>query len=179
MYKGHAGQLVLDFVKEQVVGANITVILGSGDGTLHEIINHLVGQTPCPRLHFVIVPCGTANAIFSSLFVSQSDSRAPAYKLQSIKSYLHASRIIPLTLATAILSSLANERSQIAISAVVMSTSLHASILDESESLRKEIPGIERSEMNSLSTKMNKLLASYLGSRSQLGIIVQSGTAAL
>ena len=84
MYKGHAGQLVLDFVEEQVTGqveADITVILGSGDGTLHEIINHLFSAAdkrpdPFPKLHFAIVPCGTANALFSSLFMSQNNGGA-------------------------------------------------------------------------------------------------------
>jgi diacylglycerol kinase family enzyme len=156
MYKGHAGELVLDFVKEQVAGEDITIILGSGDGTLHEIINYLSsavvdGPMPFPRLHFAIAPCGTANALFSSLFISQTDSGPPisaAYRLQSIYSYLHSSRVVPLTLAIARLSphSNARERPQVAISAVVMSTSLHASILNDSESLRKEMPGIERSE---------------------------------
>ena len=156
MYKGHAGQLVLDFVEDQVEGVagDITVILGSGDGTLHEIVNHLSSAvvkrpTPFPRLHFVIVPCGTANALFSSLFVLQSDGGTPAtaaYKLQSVNSYLYSSRIVPLTLAIARLSSHPNthEHPQVAVSAVVMSTSLHASILNDSESLRQEMPGIER-----------------------------------
>lgn len=35
-------------------------------------------------------------------------------------------------------------RQSVAVSAVVTSTSLHASILHDSESLRKEMPGIER-----------------------------------
>jgi len=38
----------------------------------------------------------------------------------------------------------ARERPQVAVSAVVMSTSLHASILNDSESLREGMPGIER-----------------------------------
>jgi hypothetical protein len=152
MYKGHAGELVLDFVKEQVL-EDITIILGSGDGTLHEIINYLSSAavsapTPFPRIHFAIVPCGTANALFSSLFISSGPPISAAYRLQSIYSYLHSSRVVPLTLAIARLSPHPNaqERPQVAISAVVMSTSLHASILNDSESLRKEMPGIERSE---------------------------------
>lgn len=154
MYKGHAGQLVLDFVKEQVEGEDIIIILGSGDGTLHEIINHLStmvkGPAPFPRLRFAIVPCGTANALYSSLFAFQNDSETStttvAYKLQSINSYLYSSRIVPLTLAIATLSSHPNARepSQVAVSAVVMSTSLHASILNDSEALRNDIPGVER-----------------------------------
>lgn len=156
MYKGHAGQLVLDFVEEQVTGQieDITVILCSGDGTLHEIINHLAVDKrpdPFPKFRFAIVPCGTANALFSSLFMSQNDGGASItaeYKLQSIDSYIHASHVVPLNLAIATLSSNpSNGRDslQVTASAVVTSTSLHAAILNDSESLRSEIPGIERS----------------------------------
>ena len=142
MYQGHAGELVFDFIKEQA-RVDITVILGSGDGTLHEIINFLSANL-ISKIHFAIVPCGTANAMFASLFPPEGDFSASntEYKLQSVKSYIHSIRVVPLTLAIATLSSHPDPRR--IISSVVMSTSLHASILRDSESLRNKMPGIER-----------------------------------
>lgn len=124
---------------------------------MHEIIDHLSSAVdqrpdPFPKLHFAIVPCGTANALFSSLFMSHTNGGASittAYKLQSINSYIHTSSVVPLNLAIAtLLSNPSNGREilQVAVSVVVTSTSLHAAILNDSESLRSEIPGIERSE---------------------------------
>jgi len=71
----------------------------------------------------------------------------PAYKLKSLEAFIRDSNIVPLTLAiTTISSPQSTQQSchKVAISAVVTSTALHASILHDSESLRKEMPGIER-----------------------------------
>lgn len=146
---GHAGNVLLDSLGS-LQGA-LTVVLGSGDGTLHEIINALSSaelRTPFRRLHIALVPCGTANALYSSLFPPPVDNPVDdAYRLQSIHSYLNGSRTVPLTLATTTLSpspSSVLARPEVTISSVVVSTALHAAILHDSESLRREIPGIER-----------------------------------
>ncbi|KAF8061035.1 ATP-NAD kinase-like domain-containing protein [Lyophyllum atratum] len=151
-HPGHAGQLLVDFLES--TKGDVTIILASGDGTLHEIINFLSSASlkgprasaPTPRLQFALVPCGTANALYSSLFPPGAETDSTIYRLQSIHSYIHSSRMIPLTLAIASLSSPPGEkkRPQVVISSVVVSTALHASILHDSESLREEIPGIER-----------------------------------
>lgn len=59
---GHAGAVVIDFVESHE--GNVTILLGSGDGTVHEIINHLSsaelkGSRANAQIHFVLVPCGT------------------------------------------------------------------------------------------------------------------------
>ncbi|KAG6865872.1 hypothetical protein C0991_010953 [Blastosporella zonata] len=145
-HAGHAGQLLINFIQSKQ--GLITVVLGSGDGTLHEIINFLSSNTTTPisRLNFVLVPCGTANALYASIFPPVPKQDPVAYKLHSLQSYINSSRTLPLTLAIATLSSPPNEkkRPQVAISSVVVSTSLHASILRDSEALREEMPGIER-----------------------------------
>lgn len=114
----------------------LTVVLGSGDGTLHEIINKVSSQP----VHFVLVPCGTANALYSSFFPQQEGQDQVAYRLQSLLSFINNKSPSSLFLATTTFSS----NSLITLSAVVVSTSLHASILHHSESLRDQYPGIER-----------------------------------
>lgn len=152
---GHAGTIVFEFL-ERYEG-NVTVILGSGDGTLHEIINALSlvalkgvrENVLSSSVRVVLVPCGTANALYCSLFkpTSMTDLESPAYKLKSLEAFIRGSNVVPLTLAVTTLSSPPSSkqyRSKVVVSAVVTSTALHASILHDSESLRKEVPDIER-----------------------------------
>ncbi|KAG2349324.1 hypothetical protein BDR05DRAFT_900618 [Suillus weaverae] len=150
---GHAGTIVLEFL-ERYEG-NVTVILGSGDGTLHEIINALSlvalkgvrEKVVSSSVRVVLVPCGTANALYCSLFKPTSTNEGPAYKLKSLEAFIRGSNVVPLTLAITTLSSPPSSKQscfKIAVSAVVTSTALHASILHDSESLRKEVPDIER-----------------------------------
>lgn len=150
----HAGSAVLEFL--ETMQGDTTVILGSGDGTLHEIINTICSaelkgvRASAPRrpLRFALVPCGTANAMYSSLFPpSSTELDSVSYRLKSLQSFVSDSRMVPLTLAISSLSSppwSKPNRPQIAVSAVVTSTALHASILCDSEALRAETPGIER-----------------------------------
>ncbi|KAJ6546412.1 hypothetical protein DFH09DRAFT_1170959 [Mycena vulgaris] len=149
-YPDHAGKVLVDFLEEHHEG-EVTVILGSGDGTLNECITTLSSAQlrtgAPPRVIFVLVPSGTANALYSSLFPPASGGTLDAtYRLQSVKSFLAGSKTIPMTLAITTLSSppSARKRPQARISAVVVSTCLHASILKDSEALRKEMPGLER-----------------------------------
>ncbi|KAG6811175.1 hypothetical protein H0H92_008659 [Tricholoma furcatifolium] len=145
-HAGYAGEYLLQSIQD--VQGEVTVVLGSGDGTLHEIINFLSSNATAPitKIHFVLVPCGTANALYASLFPPIPDQDNVSYRLQSLKSYCTSSHTIPLTLAIATLSSPPNEKKQphVRVSSVVTSTSLHASILHDSEALREKMPGIER-----------------------------------
>lgn len=128
---GHAPSFISQFHDQPT-----TVILGSGDGTLHEIINAVSSQS----IHFVLVPCGTANALYSSLFLQKEGEDQVAYRLRSLLSFINKQSPSSLSLATTTFS----QTSKITLSAVVVSTSLHASILHHSESLRDQYPGIER-----------------------------------
>jgi hypothetical protein len=119
----------------------LTVVLLSGDGTLHEILNQLPTTNP-PQLSFVLVPCGTANALYSSLFPPAGDD-SPAYRLQSLQAFLDQRPPSHLSLATVTISSPTTEP-QTSIASVVVSTSLHAAILHDSEALRDQHPGLER-----------------------------------
>lgn len=152
-HPGHAGEVVLQFLAE-TEGA-VTVVLGSGDGTLHEIVDALHKsqhtQTTTRELKFVLVPCGTANALYASCFPPASaevDANSVESKLGSINTFLRAdadSSRRPITVAkTVIADANADTHPSTSVTVVVASTSLHASILHDSEALRATIPGIER-----------------------------------
>lgn len=147
---GDAGTEVLSFLNRHK--GDITVVLGSGDGTLHEIVNHCLTfatdahDQSSRAIHFVLVPCGTANALYASLFRPTPTQEAVAYKLRSLEVFLGASTSRPLTLSLTSLvdPGLGQGSYRPVASIVVTSTALHAAILKDSEKLRKEIPGIER-----------------------------------
>ena len=151
----HAGQVVAARLASE---SPLTVVLGSGDGTLHDIINALHPQPAA--VNFVLVPCGTANALYSSLFPGQDD------KLLSLDAFVSAKPPIPLSLATTTIAS------KVSVSSVVVSTSLHASILHDSEALRAAHPGIERSVLCAKSVTSSP----SLGSSSLPSRIAQNGT---
>ncbi|CAK5264071.1 unnamed protein product, partial [Mycena citricolor] len=126
-HPGHAGEILVDFIRAH-------------DGTWWADSKH--------RVVLVLIPLGTANALFSSFFPPQSnaDGSSLDYRLQSLHAFIAGSVPIPLNLAITTLSSppAARKAPQARISAVVVSTSLHAAILRDSEELRAEMPGIER-----------------------------------
>lgn len=142
----HAGEALLEAIHPYT--KSVTVILGSGDGTLHDIINYLLANKTLdrlPKIHFALVPCGTANALYWSLFASTPKIDEVERRLQSLKAYLTTGRSHTLNLATTIFSSVGPESEKKPVtSLVVTSTCLHACILRDSEILREKIPGIDR-----------------------------------
>ncbi|KAL4064330.1 ATP-NAD kinase-like domain-containing protein [Scleroderma citrinum] len=145
---GHAETIVIDFLKQHE--GEVAIVLGSGDGTLHEIINALAFSYPASSsmrraIPFVLVPCGTANALFSSLFLPSKQDPV-MNRLSSLDAFIARSKPKPLALAYTSLLSGAPQHNCLhtVISVVVTSTALHASILKDSELLRKDMPGIER-----------------------------------
>ncbi|KAK0483359.1 hypothetical protein IW261DRAFT_1417272 [Armillaria novae-zelandiae] len=164
----HAGEILYNYLEN--CQGDLTVVLGSGDGTLHEIIDFLSAtkakaeEGPLPfHLDIVLVPCGTANALYSSLFPPTTDALDVSYKLKGVESFIAGSNTIPLAIAITTISSPPTSRKQpeVTLSAVVVSTSLHASILHDSEALRKEHPGIERFKI-SASKNANKWYYSHV-----------------
>lgn len=156
-HAGHAGTIALEFVDSTISGP-LNIIAASGDGTIHEIISTIAlapayktrsSETPV-QVNLVLVPCGTANALYSSLFSPKPNDDPVEYKLQGIHAFINKAKRVPLTLAiTDILASpngkgAAPAREKAIVSAVVTSTALHASILHDSEALRAEIPSMER-----------------------------------
>ncbi|KIP02650.1 hypothetical protein PHLGIDRAFT_95749 [Phlebiopsis gigantea 11061_1 CR5-6] len=150
-HPGHAGEVVLQHLA--AADGPLTVVLGSGDGTLHEILAALHSGAPTGTrtaarlLSFVLVPCGTANALYHSLFPPSPDSSQELRDSQtrSLDAYLtDGPRARPLTLAQTVLLDGAQQPTGASIAAVVASTALHASILHDSEALRPTHPGVER-----------------------------------
>lgn len=143
---GHAGTVVVDFLKQHQ--GEVAIVLCSGDGTLHEIINALAfsyTNTTQRAIPFVLVPCGTANALYSSLFVSTSEQDPITSRLSSLEAFIARSKPKSLALAcTSLVGGTLQQNPRTVISVVVTSTALHASILKDSELLRKDMPGIER-----------------------------------
>lgn len=142
---------VVDFIhRAQSQGFDhISIILSSGDGTLHEIINALLTHNtdgfpkqPLTRLSIALVPNGTANALYSSLFPMFEDT--VSYKLQAVQAFVtNPGRSKPLTIAETTLDN-TDLTTQTIYSAIVTSTALHASILHCSEELREEYPSLDR-----------------------------------
>ncbi|KIL68666.1 hypothetical protein M378DRAFT_121005 [Amanita muscaria Koide BX008] len=177
-YSGHAQELVGNYINE-VDHHEINVILLSGDGTLHEIINHLSsvhlsppGSSSTQRcLNLIIVPCGTANALYFSLFPpSRYPSNDAAYGLQSLHTFLISSHKRPLKIAVNTLLSTSTSSLEV-LSTVVTSTCMHASILHDSEELRQEYPGLDRFK---IAGKKNS--ARWYSGRAKLFPSANSGT---
>jgi Diacylglycerol kinase catalytic domain len=167
---GHAGTLLLSYIDGLAPSAHtegITLVLISGDGTLHDIVNTLHSarakrEDPFPSIRIVLIPGGTANAMHSTFFPPPpTESAAEPTLLASLLSFLSATpRLIPLKIASTSISSPVspdNDESGVGptstsddggrngvVSVVVTSTSLHAAILHDSEVLRATIPGTER-----------------------------------
>ena len=104
-----------------------TIIILSGDGTLHELLS---GLSPKAEITFIPIPHGTANAPYHFLFRTST----PLASLASI--YSSKPRLLPLAQVAL------NDKTILAH--VVVSTALHASILFDSDKLRESTPGIER-----------------------------------
>jgi len=156
-HAGHAGTVAFEFIDSAVPGP-LNIIVASGDGTIHEIISTIAlapsyknrcSETPA-QVNLVLVPCGTANALYSSLFLPKPDDDPVQYKLRGIHAFTSKAKRVTLTLAiTDIIAppkgkGTATVPVKTNVSAVVTSTALHASILHDSEVLREEMPSIER-----------------------------------
>ncbi|CAD6570227.1 MAG: hypothetical protein TREMPRED_005672 [Tremellales sp. Tagirdzhanova-0007] len=144
---------------------NHTVIIAGGDGTAHEMIEGVLAdhehKTRLGRWDLVILPLGTANALFASLFpppeqsihaipsniidflTSQFTPSDVIYKLSSLLTSLTSSGVPPRRLPIT-LTSLSPSQTRPIPSHIVCSTSLHAAILSTSETLRASHPGLER-----------------------------------
>ena len=168
-YAGHAGEILLSYIDslDPSTSTPITLVLVSGDGTLHEIVNALHSarskrEVSFPSLRIALIPGGTGNAMHSTFFPPSTSPTTEPTLLASLLSFLSATpRLIPLTFSQASISSSSPAQSALinhqkfpsaapsesevdVISVVVTSTALHAAILHDSEALRASVPGIER-----------------------------------
>ncbi|GAA6010704.1 hypothetical protein JCM10207_005805 [Rhodosporidiobolus poonsookiae] len=163
---------------EEVTGRKHALMVLGGDGTTQEVLNGLLvgedGETRLVPVELVVLPLGTANALYSHLFpptLPAFPSSSPLYPLHSLLAFLtsgctssaappvsdavaftgHVSppaEPLPLALALNTLPStapsVAGSGPKKVLTAVVTSASLHASILHDAEALRASHPGVER-----------------------------------
>ncbi|WWC64016.1 uncharacterized protein I303_106622 [Kwoniella dejecticola CBS 10117] len=154
---GNAGVIGKRLASTQGNGTVQVAIVG-GDGTFHEFIEG-VNQIEGVRWEVVLFPFGTANALFSSLFppsgsldkyqaVIDTLPSAPvqetAHQLSSLFSFLSKSSPVNLPITRTTITSTSEQHHEKIVSHVLLSTSLHASILHDSEALRETHPGVER-----------------------------------
>lgn len=143
----------------------LEVILVGGDGTTHEFINGLMGQpgsqgryTSPPRTSIALVPAGTANALYASLYPpdqggASAEEEGDAWRLKSLEKMLDtegSGSLYPLALAsvsTTAGDSGSGDEEKTTLAHLITSHALHASILADSEALRATHPGIERFKM--------------------------------
>lgn len=121
---------------------SLLVVLG-GDGTLHELLEGLLGaRSRLSRpVHVVLVPTGTANALYASLYrpTVPEAAESDAWRLLAL-----AART---TAPAQALTVLRVHTPAAHLACVVTSHALHAAILRDSEALRAEHPGVERFKM--------------------------------
>lgn len=148
------------------------VLLLGGDGTTHEVLDGLYGdgqeRSPSAQristVRFIIVPTGTANALYSAIYPPSSQdvaghaevSKGDEWRLRSLRSYLASrqktgesqpssasSALYPLTITSTTVSE-AYGRARSITAHLITSHALHAAILYDSEQLRDSHPGVER-----------------------------------
>jgi hypothetical protein len=113
------------------------VAIAGGDGTAHELIEGVLAEGRA-QWQLILLPLGTANALYSSLFRLAD----PQDKLHSLRAFLNGDEPKALPITTTNIKSLAPIHSH-----VVASFALHAAILRDSETMREKYPGVERFKM--------------------------------
>ena len=103
---GHAGTVVFNFVDSTVSGL-LDIITASGDRSIYKIISTIAlapsyknrsPENPA-QVNLGLVPCGMANALYSSLFLPKPDVDLVQDKLQGIHEFIKRAKRVPLTLA--------------------------------------------------------------------------------
>ena len=135
----HGARRVGRHVFESGSGALTVVVLG-GDGTAHELLDGMAGERGFPLarpVSLVLVPTGTANALYASLF--SPDMEKDGWQLHSLQALVDNKAPSALTVMQVAVPSEPKH-----FACVVASQALHAAILRDSEALRASHPGIER-----------------------------------
>ena len=65
---GDAGKIASEYLKQSTLQDPETIIVSGGDTTIHEVVNGLVANKFKGLVSLIIVPSGTANALYHSLF---------------------------------------------------------------------------------------------------------------
>ncbi|PVF99130.1 hypothetical protein CPB86DRAFT_732030 [Serendipita vermifera] len=162
---GDAGLLALDYLEKYNSGElheDPVIVVSGGDTTIHEMIEKIANMPAKRRAKLVLIPSGTANALYHSMFPPKSReafihglpnhllqeaeqaTEEARSKLYSILCFLSNGPVKPLQGTRTLILDKDGQLTNQNLSCVVVSSALHASILDIAESLRAEYPGIER-----------------------------------
>ncbi|TIC16141.1 hypothetical protein E3Q10_00319 [Wallemia mellicola] len=138
-YEGHAQEISSKLARN---GGELVVSLLGGDSTTHEFITGLSDLDNPPKTTLVLVPTGTANALYHSIHSSSTlDKDSIEYKLLSFNSFVSKSNNAKrLALSDVIV----DDGSSRKTAHVVVSTAVHAALLHRSEELRSVDTSIER-----------------------------------
>ncbi|KAH9811252.1 hypothetical protein DFH28DRAFT_1131170 [Melampsora americana] len=160
-------QEIFNLTSDQLNRSHPKVILMGGDGTTHDFLNQittydpLTGQPILPSLELIILPLGTANALFFSTHPSVSNLNQPRNVLRSLLLALFSTTASPtdqiskiLQLAHVQVFDHDHQLTDQAIAHVVISTALHAAILHTADELRDN-PEYEGSSRFSEAFKRN------------------------
>ncbi|WVN88047.1 uncharacterized protein L203_103246 [Cryptococcus depauperatus CBS 7841] len=158
---GHAGELGRQILAQQESQEIITCIIVGGDGTTHELIESVMAISSnnntkrMVKWEIIILPFGTANALYHSLYPPGTPNPNTSFlsslpdsvtdevisNILPLHAYLTKSgKVVPLPITFTTHSSSCKSIT----SHIVLSTALHAVILDSSEALRESHPGPER-----------------------------------
>lgn len=145
--EGHATEIIREILEGSKNDQSLDFILLGGDGTTHEAVNGLIHQEGEIRAHparLAIVPTGTANALYASLYAKRYGEQFQEDKLRSVRSLLEENGSETYPLALSLVQTKSKEHKKSFVAHLITSHALHASILADSESLRDQYPGIER-----------------------------------
>ncbi|WFD35779.1 hypothetical protein MCUN1_002641 [Malassezia cuniculi] len=131
----------------------LTIVVIGGDGTAHELLDGIVSAErndatrPRHEVQLVIVPTGTANALFHSLFGPGAGENGLSdeerlFGLDSLIEGGNPEHLRPVTLLGVQHSNEPDAQTHHGL--VISSHALHAAIVRDSEALRKEIPDVSR-----------------------------------
>ena len=142
-WDGHAGELGTSILSGLKDDTRVVIAVVGGDGTLHELLNGIHDQLQTTHVNLVLVPSGTANAFYHSLFPATAAEPDTYDRFLSAKAALSAS---PSTVPLSLLSVSASSSDHRYYSHVVTSTALHAQILETASSpeMRAKHPGTAR-----------------------------------
>lgn len=127
------------------LSGTVVAVVG-GDGSLNELVNGIMQLEPHATtrgIRLALVPAGTANAVYHSLFPETCKDPTNFDRFLSVKAALrHPGTLAPLSICRVMTAPDAKP----VYSCVVTSTCLHANILEtaSTEEMRKAYPGVER-----------------------------------
>lgn len=127
------------------LSSTVLAVVG-GDGSLNELINGIMQLEPHATtrgVRLALIPAGTANAVYHSLFPDTCKNPSNFDRFLSAKAALrHPGTLAPLSICRI----LTAQNAKPVYSCVVTSTCLHADILETASTpeMRKAYPGVER-----------------------------------